>query len=139
MTQNALRRYRTFVQQFLDFFIGRVFDFFFSRFSFPGLSTDWPVATKGGHLKLGRLKMFRSGKTDPVQFKGRFKHNPFCLQNGRFATSFLLSRIGFLEASKKANLCFKRSFPKPHLNWTGSVFALPKCDVTAKVLLEMPF
>ena len=34
-------------------------------------------------------------------------------------------RILFLEASKKANLSFKRPSLKPHLNRTGSVFALP--------------
>ena len=41
----------------------------------------------------------------------------------RFASRFLLLGIGFLEASKKANLSFKSTSLKPHLNQTGSVFA----------------
>ena len=53
----------------------------------------------------------RSGKTDPVQFKGGFNEGSY---NGRFASSFLLLGIGFLEASKKANLSFKNPSPKPH-------------------------
>ena len=36
-----------------------------------------------------------------------------------------LNTQGFLYAPKKANLSFKSLFPKPHLNRTGSVFALP--------------
>ena len=47
------------------------------------------------------------------------------LKNGRFASRFLLLGIGFLEASNKANLSFKSPSPKPHLNRTGSAFALP--------------
>ena len=42
---------------------------------------------------------------------------------------FLLLGIGFLLASKKANLSFKSPSPKPHLDRTGSVFALPKCVI----------
>ena len=46
-------------------------------------------------------------------------------KNGRFASSFLLLGIGFLEALKKANVSFESPSPKPHLNRTGSVFSLP--------------
>ena len=68
----------------------------------------------------------RSGKTDPVQFKKVFLNRALlAYKNGRFASSFLLLGIGLLQASKKANLSFKSPSPKPHLNRTGSVFALP--------------
>ena len=69
----------------------------------------------------------RSGKTDPVQFKGYFfLTGPFfAYKNGRFASSFLLLGRGLLYASKKVNVSFKSPFPKPHLNRTGSVLALP--------------
>ena len=47
------------------------------------------------------------------------------IKNGCFASRFLLLGIGFLEASIKTNLSFKSPSPKPLLNRTGSVFALP--------------
>ena len=40
--------------------------------------------------------IFRSGKTDSVQFTGLFKQGPFAYKNGRFASSFLLSGVGLL-------------------------------------------
>ena len=58
--------------------------------------------------------------------KGLSNRALLAYKNGRFASRFLLLGIGFLEASKKANLSFKSSSPKPPLNWTGSVLALPK-------------
>ena len=49
-----------------------------------------------------RLNIIRSGKTDPVQFEGCFKLGPsFAYTDVRFACSFLLLGIGFLEASKR--------------------------------------
>ena len=57
--------------------------------------------------------------------KGVSNRALFAYKNGRFASSFLLLGIGFLEASKKDNLSFKSPSPKPHSNRTGSVFALP--------------
>ena len=75
---------------------------------------------------VGPSSKLRSGKTDPVQFKGvSNRAGLFAYKHGRFAKSFLLLGIGFLEASKKANLSFKSPSPKPHLNGTGSGFALP--------------
>ena len=43
-----------------------------------------------------------------------------------FCKQFLLSGIGLSYASTKANLSFKSASPKPHLNWTGSVFCTSK-------------
>ena len=84
------------------------------------------------HFCKSHFAEFKSGvKTDPVQFKGRFKQGLFAYKNGHFASSFLLLGIRFLEASKKANLSFKSPSPKPYLNRTGSVFAkscLVKCS-----------
>ena len=45
----------------------------------------------------------------------------FAYENGCFASRFLLLGIGFLEASKKANLSFKSPSSEPLLNRTGSV------------------
>ena len=73
----------------------------------------------------GKPALIRSGKTDPFQFKGVFKRAVCAYKKEGFASSFLLLGIGFLEALKKAKLSFKRPSPKPHLNRTGSVFALP--------------
>ena len=58
--------------------------------------------------------------------KGVSNRALFAYKNGRFPSSFLLLGIAFLEALKKANVSFKSPSPKPHLNRTGSVFALPK-------------
>ena len=58
--------------------------------------------------------------------KGFLNRALFAFKNGRFAGSFLFLGIGLLKALKKANLSFKSPSPKPHLNRTGSVFALPK-------------
>ena len=66
-----------------------------------------------------------SGKADPVQFRGFLNRALLAFKNGHFASSFLLLGIGFLEASKNANLSFKRPSTKPHLHRTGSAFALP--------------
>ena len=82
---------------------------------------------------------FRSGKTDPVQLKGVFNKEflnraLFAYKNGHFASSFLLLGIGLVQASKKANLSFQSPSPKPLLNRTGSVFALPiivRCPKTS--------
>ena len=57
--------------------------------------------------------------------KGLSNRAIFAYKNGRFASRFLLFGLGFSEASKKANLSFKSPSPKPHLNRTGSVLALP--------------
>ena len=43
---------------------------------------------------------FRTGKTDPVLFKGFLNRALFAYKNGRFASSFLLLGIGLLHASK---------------------------------------
>ena len=48
--------------------------------------------------------------------------------------AFLLLGIGFLQASKKANLSYKSPSPKPHLDRTGSVFALPTLTCLLKVV-----
>ena len=58
--------------------------------------------------------------------KGFLNRALFAYKNGRLASSFLLLGIGLLFASRKANLSFKSPSPKPHLNRTGSVFALPR-------------
>ena len=53
-------------------------------------------------IELAAIRVIaRSGETDPVQFKGPFKHLSslnalFAYKNGRFASSFLLLGIGFL-------------------------------------------
>ena len=75
----------------------------------------------------------RSGKTDPVQFKGRFKQGPFFVayKNGRFASGFLSLRYRSFASLEKGKLVFQKSLsetpykPEPHLNRTGSVFTLP--------------
>ena len=54
----------------------------------------------------------RSGKTDPVQFKGSLKQGPFDCKSGSFASS--LSPVGYRTfmrekcLKEKANLSFKR-------------------------------
>ena len=63
----------------------------------------------------------------------------FAYKKERFASSFLLLGIGFLEASKKATLSFKSPSPKPHLNRTRSVFALPNYRVTGKCYTTVIF
>ena len=42
------------------------------------------------------VKTLRSGKTDPVLFRGVFKRTLLAFKNGRFASGFLLLGIGFL-------------------------------------------
>ena len=64
-------------------------------------------------------------KLTQSSLKGLSNRALFAYKNGRFASRFLLLGIGFLEASKKANLSFRSPSPKPQLNRTGSVFALP--------------
>ena len=57
---------------------------------------------------------FSSGKTDLVQFKGFLLNRALsAYKNGLFASTFCLSGIGVLEASKKASLSFKSPSPKP--------------------------
>ena len=51
----------------------------------------------------------RSGKTDPVQFKGVFKQGPFAYKNGRFASSFLLLGIGLFIGLEKSKFVFQES------------------------------
>ena len=67
--------------------------------------------------------------------KGFLNRPLFAYKNGRFASSFLLLGIEFLLASKKANSPFKRPSPKPHLNRTVSVFALPTLSDSLYVLV----
>ena len=78
-----------------------------------------------GHLVV-KVPIF-SGveKLTRSSLKGFFNRALFAYKNERFASSFLLLGVGLLQASKKANLSFKSPSPKPHLNRTGSVFALP--------------
>ena len=64
-------------------------------------------------------------KLTQASLKGVSNRALFACKNGRFASNFLLLGVGFLEASKQANSSFKSLAPKPHLNRTGSVFALP--------------
>ena len=65
---------------------------------------------------------FRGGKTDSVQFKGRFAQRPFCLQNWAFCRQFSPLRYRIFISLEKATLSFKSPSPKPHLNRTGSAF-----------------
>ena len=76
-------------------------------------------------LKVFRCFKIRSGKLTRSSLKGVSNRALFAYKNGRFASRFLLLGIGFLEALKKTNLSFKSPSPKPHLNRTGSGFALP--------------
>ena len=70
------------------------------------------------HPRGGVEKLTRSS------LKGVSNKSLFACKNGHFASSFLLLGIGFLEASKQANLSFKRPSLEPRLDRTGSVFAL---------------
>ena len=90
----------------------------FSATAYPLLPIEPPARFRVVFLS-GVEKLTRSS------LKGVSSKTLFAYKNGRFASSFLLSGIGFLEASKKANLSFKSPSPKPHLNRTGSVFTLP--------------
>ena len=67
----------------------------------------------------------RSGKTDPVQFKGVFTQVSFCLQKRAFCKQFSPLRYRIFISLEKGKLVFQRHSPKPHLNRTRSVFALP--------------
>ena len=68
--------------------------------------------------------------------KGLSDRRPlFAYKNGCFASRFLLLGIGCLEASKKANSSFKSTSPKPHLNRTGPVFALPNVEIIGNYFL----
>ena len=71
--------------------------------------------------------------------KGLSNRAIFACKNWPFASRFLLLGIGFLEASKKANLSFKRPSPKPHLNRTGSVFALPINDFGINIRFDYTY
>ena len=72
--------------------------------------------------------VIRSGKTDPVQFKGLLKQGPFFLLLEIWAFCKQFSPLGYrtFMSLTKANLSFKSPSPKPHVNRTGSAFALPK-------------
>ena len=95
------------------------------------LVVSYPLLLLFGIAHWHRLKCFaaklRSGLEKLIRssLKGVSNTALFAYKDGRFASSFLLLGIGFLEASKKANSSFKSPSPKPHLNRTGSVFALP--------------
>ena len=77
--------------------------------------------TAGGtyDLEFGSLSFLRSGKTDPVQFKGRFNRAPFACKNGRFASSFLPLGVGRRRSLEKGKFVFQMPSPKPHLNRTS--------------------
>ena len=90
------------------------------------------------NLPLKKCPLVRSGKTDPVQFKGVFKEGDFLLSK-MFCKQFSPLRYRTFICLKKANLCFKSPSPKPHLNRTGSVFALPNWDVLKTSHLHAQF
>ena len=81
-------------------------------------------------LCLSQLRS-RVEKLTRSSLKGFFNRALFAYKNGCFESSFLFLDIGVLQASKKANFSFKSPSPKPHLNRTGSVFALPIRDVNS--------
>ena len=91
-------------------------------------------------LKFHFVSLKRSGveKLTRSNFQGFSNRALFAYKSGRFASSFLLSGIDIYKPRKKANLSFKRPSPKPHLNWTGSVFALPKVPATSRQI-SAPF
>ena len=85
--------------------------------------------TLGHKTLLAGVSPFRSGKSDPVQFKRGLKTGALWLAKmGILQATFLLWGIGILRdkhlPQKRAALALKRPFSKPYLNWTGSVFRL---------------
>ena len=82
----------------------------------------------GGGSPLYEFQRFciRSGETDP--FKGRFQQGLFAYKNVRFASSFLLLRIGFLEASKKqiSKFVFQKSLSETPFKPDRLSFCTPK-------------
>ena len=98
----------------------------------PGLTSLGGTSPERNCPKKFLIPKQKSGveKLTRSSLKGRSNRARFAYKNGRFASRFLLLGIGFLEASKKANLSFKSPSPKPPLNRTGSVFALPKKSKT---------
>ena len=80
-------------------------------------------ASCSGEKKTDSQCQESKNRPDP-SLKGRFKRPLLLIKMGVLQAVLSLG-LGFLEASQKANLSLKNPSPKPHLNWTGSVFALP--------------
>ena len=84
-----------------------------------------------GEIRSGVEKLTRSS------LKGLSNRWPFLLIKMGVLQAVSLLGTGYLEASKKANLPFKSPSPKPHLDRTGSVFALPiHCGFPCGILLN---
>ena len=73
----------------------------------------------------------RSGKTDPIQFKGVYKQALFAYKNGRFCKQF--SPLRYRTFIRQ--IVFKKSLSETPLNRTGSVFALSmrKCFRVSRI------
>ena len=72
------------------------------------------------------------GKTDPVQFKGRFKQGSFCLLRWALYKQFSHLRYRIFISLEKGKFVFQKSLseaPKKK-HRTGSAFALPKIAIT---------
>ena len=95
--------------------------------SHPNLSAFLSIVTFSNptFFNADFLRMSGVEKLTRSSLKGVSNRALIIYKNGRFASRFLLLGLGFLEASKKANLSFKSPSPKPHLSRTGSEFALP--------------
>ena len=85
---------------------------------FPGKIRYCPEIPPTNFIFSGVEKLTRSS------LKGVLNRAHFAHKNGRFAGSFLPLRYRTFISQKKGKLVFKSPSPKPHLNRTGSVFAL---------------
>ena len=88
-----------------------------------GLTTDIFVVKCSGVEKLTRL---RSGKTDPVQFTGRFKQGPFCLKKWVFCKQFSLLRYRIFRSFRKGKFVFQKSLSETPFKPDRVSFCTPK-------------
>ena len=110
----------------------------------PKITTESPIGA-GSKIRYGHKKTLRrllrnapcfpkvkkqknSGveKLTRSSLKGLLNRAIFACKNRRFCKQFSPLRYRTFISPKKANLSFKSPSPKPHLNRTGSAFALPK-------------
>ena len=90
--QSRLSRVYPFLRYFRKGYLRRCWRFI-SRFAgvylvFGSFRQEWRISACSHQISLGSCVLFRSGKTDPVQFKGRFKQGHFCLQNQALCKQF---------------------------------------------------
>ena len=74
-------------------------------------------------LRVGPSKFFRSGKTDPVQFKGHFRQGPSCFSKWSLCKQMSPLRARIFRSLEKGKFVFQKSLSKtplkPYLIETG--------------------